>query len=78
MKFDIIDTKYGGYRLSEQWKEYLIEIGEIFLFKESRKSESHVTQNEKLFEYHGIQNALCGKTLPSTFTPKRFIVIQMI
>ena len=34
-------------------------------------------EDEKNFDYHGIKNALCGKTLPENFSPKRILVIQM-
>ena len=36
-------------------------------------------QTEDYFYYHGIENALCGKTFENgeQFTPERIIVIQM-
>ena len=83
MKFQIKDLEWGGYRLyGKSWKD-LIMVGDIKLYKENRKSESWCEQNqsEHYFNYHGIQNALCGKQ-PNTrgimyFTPKRIQVIQM-
>ena len=77
MKFEIKDLKYGGYWLYEKsdnmWK-CLIKLGDIWLYKEHYKNESHCYQYEDRFEYHGIENALCGKR---HFTPKRILVIQM-
>ena len=38
-------------------------------------------QNEDIFDYHGIENALCGKQPDEEehmyFSPKRILVIQM-
>ena len=49
--------------------------------KENKKNGSRCLQNENTFNYHGIQNALCGKTGHSwggeNFTPNRILVIQM-
>ena len=48
--------------------------------KENMKYESRCYQNEDIFNYHGIKNALCGKTGNygyEYFTPKRILVIQM-
>ena len=43
--------------------------------KENYKNESRCYQSEYNFDYHGIENALCGKY--EYFTPKRILVIQM-
>ena len=60
---------------------HLIKLGEIVLEKENTKNESYCSyQNEynDKFDYHGIENALCGKTEDNNpFTPKRILVIQM-
>ena len=84
MKYEIKDTEYGGYELFNTEKESrLIRIGNINL---STKDDClcYCEQNENLFDYHGIENALCGKTyiykrhpLNEYFTPKRILVIQM-
>ena len=61
-------------------KLYLIRLGDIGLLKENCKNESYCDQNEYRFDYHGIENALCGKTycnFSGYFTPKRILVIQM-
>ena len=42
--------------------------------KENDKNGSSCNQHENYFNYHGIENALCGK---DEFTPKRILVIQM-
>ena len=51
------------------------------LMKENRKNESNCFQHEDNFDYHRIQNALCGKQPEEYgamyFTPKRILVIQM-
>ena len=80
MKFEIKDLEYGGgIWLYEKSDEYniLIILGEIYLYKENKKNESYCYQYEWNFNYHGIENALCGKTDYKNFTPKRIIVIQM-
>ena len=60
----------------------LIVFGDIGLMKESMKNKSFCIQNDKNFNYHGIKNALSGKTRINnengqSFTPKRILVIQM-
>ena len=81
MKFEIKDSKKGGYWLYRKLNDYyLIVLGDIFLYKENKKNQSSCWQNEWRFDYHGIQKALCGKTyhnLSGYFTPKRILVIQM-
>jgi hypothetical protein len=49
------------------------------LFKNypNEKNKTFCFQNEDNYDYHGIKNALCGKTNPTYFTPKRILVIQM-
>ena len=54
-------------------------MGEIILSKENNKNESRCYQTKEIFNYHGIEKALCGKTgRDYPFTPKRIFVIQMI
>ena len=93
MKFEIIDIKRGGYYLCEKSAYYLISLGDITLFKGNWKNYSHCYQFGNNFDYHGIKNALCGKThqsnfliiigtpnqwgITNPFTLKRLIVIQM-
>ena len=78
MKFEIKDLKYGGYVLCEKSDEFLIYLGDIVLCKENCKNYSLCYQNENEFDYHGIENALCGKTGNiKPFKPKRILVIQM-
>ena len=56
----------------------LITLGDIELKKEDKKFKSICHQNKNRFDYHGIENALSGKSERENFTPKRIIVIQMI
>ena len=81
MKFEITNLNCGYY-LCEKSHEYerLIVLGNIYLYKENKKNESYCRQDENYFDYHGIENSLCGKQpYPSgeDFTPKRILVIQM-
>ncbi|GAB1223493.1 hypothetical protein ENUP19_0149G0031 [Entamoeba nuttalli] len=48
---------------------------DICVYKENNKIKSYCYQRS--FEYKGISNALCGKSHPDHFTPKRIIVIEM-
>ena len=80
MKFEIKNI-YGGYYLREKSHERLIRLGDIVLQKENWKNESYCDyQSEYVFDFHGIEKALCGKTFKPDFeyfTPKRILVIQM-
>ena len=64
----------------------LIELGDIWLKKENNKNESYCDEDKYSYHnyYHGIKNALCGKSKyydyefkGEYFTPKRILVIQM-
>ena len=82
MKFEIRDLLCGGILLFKKSDECdLIWLGNIYLRKENKKNKSWCDQNEDRFNYHGIKNALCGKTsyfdIGEDFTPKRILVIQM-
>ena len=85
MKFKIKDTRYGCY-MSNESDEYLIVLGNIFLFKDNKGSKAFCIQEEDWFDYQGITNALCGRTCYEDengewegeyFTPLRIQVIQM-
>ena len=81
MKFEIKYLKYK-FRLFKKtyWNDNLISLGDIELMKENYKNGSYCSQYEDIFDYHGIENALCGKTIKFGkyyFTPKRIVVIQM-
>ena len=80
MKFEIQCFKDGGYFLYQKSDVVLslITIGDIVLTKEKYKNVSCCDQEEDVFDYHGIEKALCGKTFPTKFIPKRILVIQMI
>ena len=79
MKFEIKDLIGGGYVLCKKSDDYLIWLGDIYLRKEKYKDKSSCVQNENRFSYHGIENALCGKTWGKNeyYTLKRILVIQM-
>ena len=81
MKFEIKHLYKGGYDLYEKSSWFLIDLGDIGLYKENKKNESCCLQIEDKFDYHGIENALCGKVVDEfgemKFTPKRILVIQM-
>ena len=78
MKFEIKNLKWGCY-MYDKSSDGLIEFGEFLLKKENYKDKSWCAQTDSDFDYQGIENALCGKiTDNNPFTPKRFIIIQMI
>ena len=83
MKFEIIDLKNCGYKLYEKSSSFFVFLGNFLLMK--GKIGSNCGQNENRFNYHGIENALCGKInryenenwIGKNFDIKRFIIIQM-
>ena len=82
MKFEIKDLQYSGIELYEKSDSGLICLGNIILCKENKKYQSYCDNNEDDFNYHGIENALCGKTFDDwgngdMFISKRILVIQM-
>ena len=82
MKFDLKHLNYGGIQLNnEHVSDVLIILGDISLKKNIYRFESFCFQSDKVFNYHEIKNALCGKTKiageGNGFMMKRFIVIQM-
>ena len=81
MKFEIKDLKKGRIYLHGKSDDELIWLEDIWLIKENYKDKSFCVQNEDRFDYHGIENALCGKEQDILgrmyFTPKRILVIQM-
>ena len=81
MRFEIRDIRCG-YCLCAKSSDKLINLGDISLCKENKKNKSYCAQSLSFFNYHGIENALCGKISSykrddQHFTPKRIIVIQM-
>ena len=79
MKFEIKDVKKGGYLVWKKSSDILIQMGNIVLNKENKKTESYCIHNGR-FNYHGISKALCGKAgyaSKDAFVPKHFSVIQM-
>ena len=78
MKFEIINQR-NGYQLFPPNDYKLIWFGgkAINVLKAGHKGLSTCTQNDSSFDYHGYQNALCGKEGSFGWTPKRIIVVQM-
>ena len=84
MKFEIQEPAYGYY-LTDQSNNLLISLGDINIFKLDKKYSSSCIQRSYAFNYHEINNALCGKSKyeencewkGENFTPKRILVIQM-
>ena len=67
-----------GIMLWEQQFDQLITLGEITLFKQHAVERSYCCQsNNEYYDYHMIKRALCGKTYPYTFTPKRITVFEL-
>ena len=68
--------------MREKDHDYLIDLGNIELWKEADEHYSRCFKNDS-FNYCGIEKALCGKLFDMEkrkgkyFTPKRFVVIQM-
>ena len=83
MKFEIIENCWGvGYVLDTSEKGFLIKMGDINIYKKGNEQYSFISKSyNKNFNYHGIENALCGKQPDkygnAYFTPKRILVIQM-
>ena len=64
--------KYGYYQETDS-KSFKFNLQ-----SKNEKNQSHCYQSEDTFDYHGIENALCGKPgYMHFFTPKRILVIQM-
>ena len=78
MKFEIKHLEEGGYRLISDFDEYgrLIQLGDIWLYKENEKGKSCCCQDESIFNYHGIEKGLLGK-IYEPFILKRILIIQM-
>ena len=87
MKFEMKNWKKGGFQLFNKQNEYfLITIGNIELRKKDCKHLSRCWQEEEVFNFKGIENAISGKIIyqdeklrqvGECFTPKRILVIQM-
>ena len=82
MKFEIKNTVKGGYVLYNNSYDNLISCGNMSLYKQNNKGQSHCIQDDSNFDYKGIQKALCGKIGSwddgnKLFTPIRIIVLQM-
>ena len=77
MKFEVINPNCCGYCLSDQSFVYLIEIGDIHLYKVNQKDECYCEQHDDRFDYHGFEDALCGNSPGKPFDLKKMVIIQM-
>ena len=80
MKFEILPQK-GGYQKLVELDNWQITLGQIRIGKKNG-TNSYCCQNNSVFDYKGIENALCGKTNTwqnkgKNFALKRIVVIQM-
>ena len=80
MKFEINDCNFGYHLYTKNENYYLLKIGDICLMKKEWRNESFCKDFENRFNYHGIKNALCGKSIndENDFYLKRFVIIEMI
>ena len=80
MKYEIRKDRFG-YKMFDLADDCLVNLGDrmaICLFKENKKFESYCFQDGRFFNYHGVDDALVGKTgYDECFVPSRIIVIQM-
>ena len=80
MKFEIKNPKQGYVRYKNKYYRFMT-LGDIRLMKNIKKEQSYCRQDNEAVDYHGIENALCGRTTTDNekhnFTPKRILVIQM-
>ena len=79
-KFEILDTK-TPYTLYKPQYEHLITIGgyeQIKLYKKEYREKSRCNQYNKVFDYHGIKTAVCGRNSKNPFTMIKLVVFQMI
>ena len=70
------------FHLYDYIADPLFEFGNVSLYTENEKTSCNCWQNDNCFNYHGIENALCGKEKNEYgfmyFIPKRILIIQMI
>ena len=81
MKYEIVDFIWGGYRLYKKSEDWLIDLGNIEIYKQQKKNMSWYRLSDR-FNYHHIENALSSKEPIGDyqevyFNLKRFIVMQM-
>ena len=77
-----IESRYNtcGFGIWSIENKLLTEMGHgpaIRIYKENYKSNSGCQQSDYIFNYKGVKNGLCGGFYDKSFTPKRFLVIQM-
>ena len=61
MKFNVIDSKWGGYTIYDNSSELLIKLGDIYLNKQNTKTESFYNHIQFNFHYNNIKNAVLIK-----------------
>ena len=77
MKFKMKQITKSDCKLYSKENDFLIGLGNIVLCKKHKKNESYCWQYNNVFDYSGIDCALCGRKYPNTFTVKRIVVVQM-
>ena len=60
MKFEINNLKEDRIVLFGKSHIFLINLGDIYLYKENKKNKSFYYQHERKFDYHRIKNAFRG------------------
>ena len=79
MKFEIKNRLFGGMYIRCETHPILIQLGCISLSKENVEGDSKCIELSDRFDFHGIDNAICGKSSRNNkcFTLKRLLIIQM-
>ena len=79
MEFESLKTELGFIVYPKTDSLLFGMTSGFWIEKENRKTTSYCYENGsgKFFNFHDQKNPLIGKSLGSTFTPKRFVVIQM-
>ena len=63
MKFELKHFIDSSCFFTSDTRGLLLYIGDILLCTQEKKEHSYCCyQSEELFNYHGLENALCGKT----------------
>jgi hypothetical protein len=60
-----------------QNQNYMITLNSIILRNKETRYNSICHQLDEQTEYQNMENALCGKAYPQTFSVKRLVVYQM-
>ena len=63
MKFEVKDSsqKHSGITMFENNEKQLLFIGCLLLFKKEEVNNSRCFHFDSVFDFHGIENPICGK-----------------